>query len=129
MTRANSLTETAKYELLSDTRRLHLLTLLSEYGSADLETLTRQIAARELDDDPAVIAEDVFQRISISLVHKHLPLLEEHNVVQFDSDRHTVTLMDVVDELELCSSGPTISLSSGSCRSSSVDRGPDESRC
>lgn len=95
MTHAQSLPEDAIYELLSDTRRHQLLSLLQQHGSMDVEEIAAGIAARERHTD-----DGDTRQIAVSLVHNHLPLLEDYDVVQHDRDRGTVALLDVFDELE-----------------------------
>ena len=89
MAHLRSLTEDTAYNLFADSQRMHLLTILQRNGEMDIDKLASRIAARE---------EKSQRQIKIALVHKHLPLLEDHNIIQYDTE--TVTPMDVLDELE-----------------------------
>lgn len=96
MAHAHPLTEDTIYKLLSNARRIQLLSLLQQNGTMDLEDLAAEIAARE----EGSVDEATQHQITVSLVHNHLPLLADHNVVQHDRERGTVALLDVFDEFE-----------------------------
>ncbi len=92
------LSDDTVHALLSDSQRLHLLSLLNRSGQRKIDDLARKLAAREQNTRPANISEETQQRIAIELHHNHLPRLAEHDVVSYDQDE--VVLMDVFDELE-----------------------------
>lgn len=94
------LSKDTAYRLLSDSQRQHLLSLLSQDDQGRIDGLAREIAAREEDIRPKNVSEKTQQRITISLIHNHLPRLAEHNIVSYDQDSKRVVLMDVFGELE-----------------------------
>ncbi|MDQ2050031.1 hypothetical protein RBH26_05995 [Natronolimnohabitans sp. A-GB9] len=89
------------FEAFSDERRQHVLEYLSDYGIATLDELTTRVASRE--ESPA---EE--QQIGISLVHNHLPKLEETDIIAYDPDHKTIEL--VADPTELA---PYLALATG----------------
>ncbi|OIB56516.1 DUF7344 domain-containing protein [Natrialba sp. SSL1] len=100
MARKQSLTNDAAHTILSDPQRRHLLYLLKKNGKRTVDDLAYQIAAQEQDAHPETVSEEAYQRVAISLVHKHLPLLDDHNVIQYDQENQEVILMDVFDDLK-----------------------------
>ncbi|SER71288.1 DUF7344 domain-containing protein [Natrinema salaciae] len=92
------LAEDTAHALLADSERLHLLTLLRQEGTGNIDALARRIAAREEDVRPENVGRETQRRVTVSLVHNHLPRLAEHDVVSYD--RESVVLMDVFDDLE-----------------------------
>lgn len=71
------------YELLSDRRRRHILTVLS--GRTDpvaLTDLARELAGREADDSDA--PAEACERIAVELHHVHAPKLAAADLVAFD---------------------------------------------
>lgn len=100
MARVRGLAEDTAHELLADARRLRLLSVLKEEGKTDVDDLARRIAAREGDVRAADVEESAYRRVKISLVHQHLPLLADHDVIQYKADSGEVVLLDVVDDLD-----------------------------
>lgn len=78
------LTDDEYYRLLDSRRRRVLLSVLAEQnGSVSVEELARRVAEAESEDDTLVSA-DTTSDIQIDLHHAHLPLLDEHGVVDYD---------------------------------------------
>ncbi|TYL36064.1 hypothetical protein CV102_24295 [Natronococcus pandeyae] len=76
------------FDAFSDKRRQHVLEYLSDYGIATLDELTTRVASREKKS-----SEEQQQQIAISLVHHHLPKLEETGIVSYDSDHKNIQLL------------------------------------
>ncbi|MFP8952284.1 hypothetical protein ACLI4Z_04810 [Natrialbaceae archaeon A-arb3/5] len=100
MAQTRSLTSETVHELLANTRRRHLLSILNRSGTEPIDDLALKIAARERNEPVERIDEESRQRIAVSLVHKHIPMLEDHDIVRYNSDTRSVALMDVFDEIE-----------------------------
>lgn len=73
---------------LADSRRRVALSALAAGEVADpvsTETLARAVAAFEADVDATAVSSDRVDRVRISLVHVHLPTLEEAGLVGYDA--------------------------------------------
>jgi len=73
-------------ELLGDERRRRAIRILHDADAStfDRREIARRIAAVEAD---AGTPEDkLVPRVECSLHHKHLPMLDEYGVVEYDSD-------------------------------------------
>ncbi|WP_317175803.1 DUF7344 domain-containing protein [Halomontanus rarus] len=99
LTMASKLSTDTTLTLFADSQRRHLLDLLEENENRTVDELAEQITKRERDTQN--VSEDVHQRVVISLVHKHLPMLADHDIVSYNRDRKEVALVDGVDDLKL----------------------------
>lgn len=88
------------FEILRDERRRAILSILNERGACTLADLVAEVGRREGNDgDEKTNHEEVTyeaaadqfgggrRRIEASLVHAHLPKLEDTGVVRYDADR------------------------------------------
>lgn len=91
-------TTSATHSLLSDSTRRHLLALLEDDDGMTVSELATRIVAREHDVRPENVDEKTRDRVVVALIHKHLPMLEEHDVIRYDRNRDTVALRGVFDE-------------------------------
>jgi DNA-binding transcriptional ArsR family regulator len=83
------------FQILSNSRRRHIIYYLSEEGTElSLKELATKIAAVEADVPESTITSEERQRVYISLYQTHLPKLEEANIVTYDEDDRTVVLTD-----------------------------------
>ncbi|QLG47692.1 DUF7344 domain-containing protein [Natrinema halophilum] len=74
------------FEALADKRRRTILSVLSnQYHPVATETLARDVAAREADSTEREISERRVEDVFTSLVHVHLPLLNEATLISYDS--------------------------------------------
>lgn len=80
------------YRSLANHRRRIAIRILEERRSTDLEALAEEIAARESGEPDR-------EPIEISLVHKHLPLLEEAGIVVYDGDTGRVSARSTIDDV------------------------------
>lgn len=89
---------TEQYELLRHPRRVHLLDILTDRSQPSLSELTSELIDRETPDtsnsDGAARHE-----IRLSLVHNHLPRLEDYGLVSWGENEDVIEL---VDEPDLC---------------------------
>ena len=96
------------HTLLSDSRRRYLLYALSESGRHTVDELARRLLERERTGPTSAGAstgtdtgaESKRERIVAELVHKHLPRLDDHDVVDYCADRETVELGIAFDDVE-----------------------------
>lgn len=72
---------------LADSRRRTTLAVLSERNRpVSTRLLARIVAAREADQNDQEPARDHLESVSVSLVHSHLPVLEEIGLVSWDAE-------------------------------------------
>lgn len=75
----------ALFRALADERRRTTLSVLSEQRHPiRLETLARDVAAREAGEPERAVSGAAVDRVRVSLVHSHLPLLREAGLVTAD---------------------------------------------
>nr|WP_254767991.1 hypothetical protein [Salinilacihabitans rarus] len=75
----------ALFRALADERRRTTLAVLSEQRHPiRLDTLARDVAAREAGEPERVVSGAAVDRVRVSLVHSHLPLLREAGLVTAD---------------------------------------------
>lgn len=78
-------------ELLGHERRRRTIRILEadDASTFDRRELARRIATAETDADAA--SDEFVRRVERSLHHKHLPMLDEYGVVDYDSDAGLAT--------------------------------------
>lgn len=80
------------FELLKNQRRRRVLRYLEEEsGTVDLGTLAEALAAKENDTSPRALSSSERKRVYIGLYQCHLPKLDDADIIEFDSDRGTIT--------------------------------------
>ena len=87
------------FGLLSESRRRYLLYHFLENDWANVENLSRRIAAWEGDTAVRAVDEDDREKVAVSLVHNHLPRLADHDVVEYDSRSGDVVTANGFEEL------------------------------
>lgn len=91
---AEDLTQAALFDVFSNARRRRAVRCLkAQNGSCDLADLVEQVAAWENDVDPDEVTRAQRRRVYISLYQTHLPTLEDHGIVDWDPDAHTIDLL------------------------------------
>lgn len=82
--RTTELTESECHKVLSVRRRRVVLEVLGEReGALDLDDLAVAVARRETEtDDPA---QETIDNVVLTLHHKHLPMMDDLGVVEYDS--------------------------------------------
>lgn len=87
--RAADLAASDKHRLLAEEqRRLALALLAQRRDTVEVEELAAEIARREADGGP--VGEQVVDRVVISLHHRHLPMMDDLGVVDYDADLYQV---------------------------------------
>ena len=90
----HNLTQAELFDVFSNARRRRTVQYLTHQGGAcDLAPLVEQVAAWENDIDPDEVTRTQRRRVYISLYQTHLPMLEEHEIVDWDPDDHTIQLI------------------------------------
>ncbi|MFC6718257.1 hypothetical protein ACFQGT_11515 [Natrialbaceae archaeon GCM10025810] len=88
------LTQAKLFDVLSNARRRRTVRHLKEgTGSCDLAPLVEQVAAWENDLPRDDVTRTQRRRVYISLYQTHLPMLEDHGVVDWDPESHTIELL------------------------------------
>lgn len=87
----------AAFDLLRDARRRGVLYALERHGRTSVEELARRIAAWQSGGDAN--SPDP-ESVRTSLVHSHLPKLQDAGVVEFDQERGTADLAETADDLD-----------------------------
>lgn len=83
------LTETERHRLLASERRRILVTILSTHTPpADLETLAEKIVDRDVAIES--VDDGVVDRMMTVLRHKHLPILSDMGLIEFDADANQI---------------------------------------
>lgn len=81
------------HSLLASEERRRLIRYLDRSGETDFEELRDYLEAADgPPDDPS--------RVAVALVHNHLPMLEEANVIEYDHDDKQVRLNGVSDPVQ-----------------------------
>ncbi|WP_408958682.1 hypothetical protein [Natrinema sp. 74] len=74
------------FEALADERRRTVLSVLeNQYHPIATETLARDVAAQEGDTTEREVSDDRVEEVQASLVHVHLPMLNEATLVSYDA--------------------------------------------
>ena len=90
----DDLTQAELFDVFSNARRRRAVRCLkARNGACDLSTLVEQVAAWENDTDPDDVTRAQRRRVYISLYQTHLPMLEDHGIVDWDPDAHTIELL------------------------------------
>ncbi len=86
------------FELLANRRRRYILCrLLDGTGRADRRELAGEIAAWDAAEPASAIREEKMKRVFVSLLHHHLPKMEDAGVIEHDANSGVVTLTDATE--------------------------------
>ncbi|WP_230198726.1 DUF7344 domain-containing protein [Halopiger djelfimassiliensis] len=81
----------AVFEAVADARRRTILSVLgNQYHSLSVETLARDVAAREAGANERDVSAESVMQVQCSLVHVHLPCLADAGLVDYDADANRV---------------------------------------
>ncbi|ELY76757.1 DUF7344 domain-containing protein [Natrinema pallidum] len=100
MNQTNASRMEAACSLLAESERRFLLYQLADEGSANLEDLIVQVAAWELDARADTIDKEVRQRVYVSLVHNHLPRLEDYDIIEYDLRSGDIVLAEGFEDIK-----------------------------
>ncbi len=89
----DDLTQAELFDVFSNARRRWTVRYLRGHGSCELSELVKQVAAWENGVEPEEITRTQRRRVYISLYQTHLPMLEEHEIVDWDPEEHTIELL------------------------------------
>ncbi|GAA0671294.1 hypothetical protein ACFQDG_03830 [Natronoarchaeum mannanilyticum] len=90
------------FEMLSCKRRRDVLHYLRQNGgSAELRSLSRQIAAWENEKPVEAVTYKERARVYTALRQGHLPKMDSCDIVEYDADRGTVELTDRASGLDV----------------------------
>ncbi len=89
----DDLTQAELFDVFSNARRRWTVRYLRRHGSCELSALVRQVAAWENGVEPERITRTQRRRVYISLYQTHLPMLEDHDIVDWDPEEHTIELL------------------------------------
>ncbi|GAB3664545.1 DUF7344 domain-containing protein [Halopiger thermotolerans] len=90
----HELTQAELFDVFSNARRRRTVQYLKRQGgTCDLAPLVEQVAAWENDTDPDDVTRTQRRRVYISLYQTHLPMLEDHGIVDWDPDGHEIELL------------------------------------
>ncbi|SEH14717.1 hypothetical protein SAMN04487967_1734 [Natronorubrum sediminis] len=88
-----------EFLVLSHPRRRYLLYTLAERPQWSLRELATKLAAWELDVPEETITVDERNKVYVSLMHAHVPKLVDHDVVDFDRERETISKGEYADQI------------------------------
>lgn len=95
------LTQAELFDVFSNARRRRAVQYLKRQGGGcDLAPLVEQVAAWENDVDRDEVTRTQRRRVYISLYQTHLPMLEDHGIVDWDPDGHRIELLPSEDVFE-----------------------------
>jgi len=84
----------------AERRRVVISILLEDGATYTLEEMGEEVASRtdipETEDDDT----DPHERVMTSLLHHHLPRLDEEGIVRFDEDARTVAPGATIDDVD-----------------------------
>ncbi|SEH17962.1 hypothetical protein SAMN04487967_3497 [Natronorubrum sediminis] len=90
----HELSQAQLFDVFSNARRRRTVQYLKQQGrQCDLAPLVEQVAAWENDVDPSEVTRTQRRRVYISLYQTHLPMLEEHGIVDWNPDEHVIRLL------------------------------------
>lgn len=90
------------FEVLSNARRRHVVHyLLQQDDGVTLRDLSEQVAAWENDVESPNVTSKQRKRVYTALHQSHLPKLDQKGVIQYDSDRGTVSPTDRLSDLRV----------------------------
>ncbi|WP_440764999.1 DUF7344 domain-containing protein [Natronorubrum sp. DTA7] len=94
---ASNLSLDTVYGLLSESRRRYVLYYFLENDHGNIESLSLQIAAWGQDGSIDAITKEQKQSVTTSLIHSHLPKLEDHGLIEYDGRTGDVIVDDGFD--------------------------------
>lgn len=81
------------FDLLSNERRLRMVSFLADRRRAELSAIAKHVAAVEIGVPRAEVTKADRKRVFISLYQTHVPRLAEHDVIRYDDASGVVELI------------------------------------
>lgn len=98
---SEDLTQAELFDVFSNARRRQTVRYLKrQQGGCDLAPLVEQVAAWENDTNTDAVTRTQRRRVYISLYQTHLPMLEDHGIVDWDPDAHRIELLPSQETFE-----------------------------
>lgn len=92
----------AIYGLLADRRRRYTIHYLKQQNDAvSLSDLAEQVAAWENEKPVDALDSQERKRVYIALYQSHLPSMDREGIVEYDSDRGTVSLAEEYADIDI----------------------------
>ena len=88
------------FDILKNQRRRHVLRYLRENETTTLSDLAEHVAALENGKNVRSLTSSERKRVYVGLYQCHLPRMDDAGVIDFDSDRGRVELLDTADQLD-----------------------------
>lgn len=85
------------FSVLADSRRRHVIEILSEHDALSLRALAEEIAGREAEKSDSDVSDASVERMMTSLHHCHVPKLADAGIVLYETRNGRVILADVPD--------------------------------
>ncbi len=96
-----SLSQAELFDVFSNARRRQAVQYLTRQdGACDLSPLVERVAAWENETTTDEVTRAQRRRVYISLYQTHLPMLEDHGIVDWDPDAHRIELLPSPDLFE-----------------------------
>lgn len=88
------------FQLFVSQRRRYVLDCLRETDDPiPLADLAGEVATREKDASLSEIPDEELKQIHLTLYHTHIPKLNDEDIIQYNKDEETVTLIESVEKL------------------------------
>ena len=100
MTGGSPIDQNTIYNLLGDEQRRQLLYILSHSKYVTVEDLARDLAAIADGVSRRAVSDETVDQIGITLVHDHLPRLEDHGLCEFDARSGHVVAADEIKHIQ-----------------------------
>ncbi|TKX86502.1 transcriptional regulator [Halorubrum sp. SS5] len=100
--RGSELSRNELFDLLSNRRRrfvLHALKRMEE--PVELADLSTHVAAWEMEREPEEIDSEDRRSVHVTLRRRHLPKLDEKNIIQFNKSNNTIQSTKALDDIEV----------------------------
>lgn len=89
------------FDVLRNERRRYALHYLKREGTVDVTAMVEQIAAWEYDTAPEDLTSSQRQRVHVSLLQTHLPMMDDADVIRFDEEARTVELSNATEAIDI----------------------------
>lgn len=96
----DALSQDVVFDLLSSPRRRFVLYYLNQVDDeVEIGELADEVAAWENETDVEDLTSQQRKRVYVSLYQTHVPKMEDAGIIDYDSDRGTVSLADQAEDI------------------------------